>query len=117
MFMNREVAYKYKMSDLQAALGLAQLERIEELVSRKREIFSWYKTELQSVEGLQLNYQSADTFNTYWMVTVILEPRDGSKEEIIQELRIKGIDCRPFFSPLSSLPAYLVMPPGTVPTW
>ncbi|MCZ7562528.1 MAG: DegT/DnrJ/EryC1/StrS family aminotransferase [Burkholderiales bacterium] len=106
MFMNGEVAFKYKMSDLQAALGLAQLERIDELVSRKRKIFSWYAEELADVDGLQLNYQSSDTFNTYWMVTVVLDPSYGSKERIIRALRERSIDCRPFFSPLSSLPAY-----------
>ena len=52
MFWNHAVAYKYKMSSMQAALGLAQLERIEELVSRKRQIFSWYREHLAGVEGL-----------------------------------------------------------------
>jgi len=106
MFLNDEVAYKYKMSDLQAALGLAQLERIDEPISRKREIFSWYQEELADVEGLQSNFQSADTINTSWMVTAVLEPRYGGKERIIKELRARGIDCRPFFYPLSSLPVY-----------
>lgn len=55
MFWNTEVAYKYKMSSLQAALGLAQLERIEELVARKREIFAWYQQELGDIEGITLN--------------------------------------------------------------
>ena len=49
MFFNTEVAYKYKMSSLQAALGLAQLERVDELIERKRQIFSWYKRELSGV--------------------------------------------------------------------
>ena len=46
MFWNTEVGYKYKMSSMQAALGLAQLERVEELIVRKREIFTWYQKEL-----------------------------------------------------------------------
>jgi dTDP-4-amino-4,6-dideoxygalactose transaminase len=52
MFFNHEVAYKYKMSSMQAALGLAQLERIEELLAAKRQIFSWYKRELRGVNGI-----------------------------------------------------------------
>jgi len=49
LFHNTEVAYKYKMSSMQAALGAAQLERVEELIARKREIFSWYAEELSGV--------------------------------------------------------------------
>ena len=110
MFFNTEVAYKYKMSSMQAALGLAQLERIEELSRRKLEIFSWYKDELSDVEGMTLNYQAPDTKSTYWMVTVVLEEEMGiGKEKLLQAMAEKDIDCRPFFHPLSSLPAYAAL--------
>ena len=58
MFWNTEVAYKYKMSAMQAALGLAQLERINELVQKKREIFFWYKARLQDIADLMLNVEN-----------------------------------------------------------
>lgn len=107
MFFNTEVAYKYRMSSLQAALGLAQLERIEELVARKRQIFGWYRDELAEVEGLTLNYEAPGTKSSYWMVTVILDKRFGiTKEYLMARMSEKNIDCRPFFHPLSSLPAY-----------
>jgi perosamine synthetase len=110
MFFNTEVAYKYKMSSMQAALGLAQLERVEELICRKREIFSWYNDELSDVEGVTLNYQAPDTKSTYWMVTVVLEKKLGmGKEDLQQAMAEKDIDCRPFFHPLSSLPAYAAL--------
>lgn len=106
-FLNTEVAYKYKMSSMQAALGLAQLERIDELVLRKRQIFDWYKEELAHIKGITLNSESLGTFNTYWMVTVILDSNYNlTKERVIEELGKKGIDCRPFFYPLSAIPAY-----------
>jgi len=60
MFWNAEAAYKYKMSSMQAALGLAQLERIDELVERKRQIFNWYKSELGSIPGITLNYEAPE---------------------------------------------------------
>jgi len=111
MFRNAEVAFKYKMTSMQAALGLAQLERLDELVDAKREIFDWYRTELADFEGLALNQEPAGTRNSYWMVTAIVDPRHGrSKEQIISSLRGEGIDCRPFFYPLSSLDAYRDMP-------
>ena len=107
MFRNSEVGFKYRMSSMQAALGLAQLERIEELVAHKRQIFAWYAAELSKVEGVTLNHEAPGTKNTYWMVTTILDPGFGiSKDRVIHRLREQGIDCRPFFEPLSSLKAY-----------
>jgi len=107
LFWNTEVAFKYRMSSLQAALGLAQLERVEELVERKRQIFRWYRDALSGVDGITLNYEAPHTRNSYWMVTAIIDARFGvTKEEIIAALSARGIDSRPFFYPLSSLPAY-----------
>ncbi|MFZ0064357.1 MAG: DegT/DnrJ/EryC1/StrS family aminotransferase [Pyrinomonadaceae bacterium] len=110
-FWNREIAYKYKMSSMQAALGLAQLERIEELLQRKREIFAWYKQELQGIEGITLNYELPGARNAYWMVTVVLDRSYGiEKDALQQQLSEQQIDCRPFFHPLSSIPAYEHLP-------
>lgn len=107
MFFNAEVAYKYKMSSMQAALGLAQLERIEELVAHKRRIFAWYEEELADVGRLALNYESPETKNTYWMVSAIVDRQFGiSKERLMELMDKQNIDCRPFFHPLSSIPAY-----------
>ena len=107
LFWNTEVAYKYKMSSMQAALGLAQLERLEELIERKREIFGWYKEGLSVIEGLALNPESATTRNSYWMVTVLLDKALGvDRDGLIAVMSEEKIDCRPFFHPLSSLPAY-----------
>ena len=107
LFWNSEVAYKYKMSSMQAALGLAQLERIDELVDRKRTIFNWYQAELAGNPAIRLNCEPAGTHNSYWMVTALLDAQLGIKKEWLTEaLAAKGIDSRPFFYPLSSLPAY-----------
>ena len=111
MFWNVEVAYKYKLSSMQAALGLAQLERIDELIARKREIFGWYQKALEGFEGITLNSEAASIKNTYWMVTAIVDERFGlAKEELIAALGQEGIDSRPFFYPLSSMPAYASWP-------
>ena len=106
-FWNTEVAYKYKLSNMQAALGLAQLHRMEELVDRKREIFSWYRDRLEGRTELRLNAEPAGLRNSFWMMTAVLDEGLGlSKEEVIGAMDERGIDCRPFFYPLSSLPAY-----------
>src|SRR6266404_8666786 len=107
LFWNHEVAHKYKMSSMQAALGLAQLERIDELMVRKREIFRWYRDELSGIEGLTLNPQATTTRNAFWMITAVLDPGLGIKKDYLQrELSERNIDSRPFFHPLSSIPAY-----------
>jgi len=106
-FWNTEVAFKYRMSALQAALGLAQLERIDELVARKRQIFGWYQERLGGRPGMTLNAEPAGTKNSYWMSTVLVDSRFGvTKENLLARLAEQGIDSRPFFHPLSSLPAY-----------
>ena len=106
-FRNTEVAFKYKMPPVAAAIGLGQVERAEELVVRKREIFDWYHEELENVPGLTLNQEPNNTKNTYWMVTAVIDPAlDWPKERLMAVLDTEGIDSRPFFHPLSSLPAY-----------
>jgi perosamine synthetase len=114
-FYNQEVAFKYRLSGVQAALGLAQVERGDELVARKREIFSWYQEELGDLPGVSLNAETAGAVNSYWMTTVVWDAALGvSKVELAAQLRERGIDTRPFFYPLSSLPAYQNSPHAAI---
>ncbi len=106
-FLNDEVAFKYKMSAVQAALGIAQMERIDALIAYKRQLFGWYRDRLAGVAGLQLNAEPQQVRNAYWMVTVVADPGFGHDKFSLQAaLRAKGIDSRPFFSRLSRLRAY-----------
>ncbi|SEI12521.1 perosamine synthetase [Methylobacterium sp. 275MFSha3.1] len=107
MFNNDMVAYKYKMSPLQAALGSAQLQRLPELVSMKRAIFGWYKERLDKDPRISLNPDHKEVYNSYWMSTAILDPSCGiEKGRLVSLLRERGVDVRPFFNPLSLIPAY-----------
>ena len=111
MFWNQTIGQKYRMSSMQAALGMAQLERLPELIERKRSIFDWYRRELGNLPGIALNSEASDVFNVYWMVTVVLDPELGwTKEKLVPALREHNVDCRPFFYPLSMLPAYQSFP-------
>src|SRR5262249_5457932 len=90
---------------------LAQLERLPELIARKREIFDWYRRALGNVEGITLNSEAPDVRNVYWMVTAVIAPKLGwTKEKLLPALREQTIDGRPFFYPLSALPAYESFP-------
>lgn len=113
-FLNEKVAFKYKMNAVTAALGLAQLERIDELIARKRDIFRWYRERLGNLNGIALNVEPAATTNSYWMVTAIVDPAFGlGKFDIMAAMKERNIDTRPFFSPLSSLPAFADKPETT----
>jgi perosamine synthetase len=106
-FLNTEVAFKYRMSAVQAALGVAQMERIDALIEHKRAIFDWYRERLAGLSGVTLNAEPAGTQNSFWMVTVVLDPALGlDKFALMAELDSRSIDSRPFFSPLSTLPAF-----------
>ena len=106
-FQNSEIAYKYKMSSVQAALGIAQMERVESLIDQKRQIFNWYQERLHSKVDICLNYEPENVKNSYWMVTVVPQNKDMIDKFSLQaELAKKQIDSRPFFSRLSTLLPY-----------
>jgi perosamine synthetase len=105
-FRSVEVAWKYKMSEMQAALGRVQLARLPELIEKKRQIFGWYEERLAD-SGVQLNAEGANESVTYWMVTAVLPTdRDVTPDRLRGELAAAGIATRPFFHPLTSIPAF-----------
>jgi perosamine synthetase len=106
-FYNTEVAFKYMPSNLSAALGYGQFLRIGELIEIKRNIFLRFKKNLSHVKGLRMNQEDEKVFNGAWATTVVFDSNLGLKcDEVINELRALQIPARPFFYPLSSLPAY-----------
>jgi len=106
-YWHPEIGYNYRMTNLQAALGLAQLERIDELIEKKRQIFGWYKEFLGDLEGIRLNPEKEWAKNVFWMVCIVLEKELGiSRDELMAKLKEKGIDTRPFFYPMSQMPMY-----------
>lgn len=101
------VGFKYKMSNIQAALGCAQVERIKELTQRKREIFMYYREHLAALPGVCMNSEPENTVNGAWMPTVVFEAETGVTLEKLQKaFGDENIDARVFFSPLSSLPMF-----------
>lgn len=107
IFWCEKIGLKYKMSNLQAALGLAQLERIDELITSKRTIFSRYKQLFLNLD-LKWNVEEKEDVNSYWMPTFILPESYCLKDrnQIIEQLISKGIQARPFFYPVSIFPMF-----------
>jgi perosamine synthetase len=109
------VGFKYKMSNIQAAIGCAQVERAAELISRKREIFRYYREQIASIPGASTNPEPEGIVNGAWMPTVVFEPEVRvTREQLQRELKAENIDARVFFWPLSSLPMFTRQPQNTV---
>jgi perosamine synthetase len=106
-FWHTDVGYMYRMTNMQAALGLAQLERVGEFIVKKRKIFSWYNARLRGVKCIRLNYEAPWAKSLYWMSSVVLEKNAPIRRDALMvELKKRMIDTRQFFYPVSMFPMY-----------
>ena len=104
-YYHSELAFNYRMTNLQAALGLAQMEQIDAFIARKSEIFHGYSEVLEGVPGLGLNPQEGDVKSVYWLICAVLGPESQlSRDGLALALREHEIDSRPFFIPMHQLP-------------
>ena len=110
-FWPDKVGFKYKMSNIQAALGCAQMERIAELTGRKRQIFHYYRDRLRDLQDVQMNPEPTNIVNGAWMPTVVFNAATGvTREKLIAAFAADNIDARVFFYPLSGLPMFEARP-------
>lgn len=108
-FWAETIGFKYKISNIQAAIGYAQVERIDELIKRKRELFFEYNKLLSTLNGLTMNPIPTDekTQYGYWMPTVVFENKiNFNREKLLKIFKENNIDGRVFFYPLSMLPMF-----------
>jgi perosamine synthetase len=105
-FVHEELGWNLRMTNLQAALGVAQLERLDEFVQRKRAMGARYTERLAGVPGLQLPLaKTPDADNIYWVYGLVLDdevPFDA--DEAMKRLARLGVGCRPFFWPMHEQP-------------
>jgi perosamine synthetase len=105
------VGFKYKMSNVQAAIGCAQVERIGELVARKRAILAAYRERLADLPAIAMNPEPAGTVNGAWMPTAVFDASAGVTREALQRaFAEENVDARVFFHPLSGLPMFAPRP-------
>lgn len=99
-FMHEDIGFGYRMTNLQAAIGCAQFERIDEIIDKKRKIAHYYNKNLKDIPGLQLPIEKSYAKNVYWMYHVVLHKEFGiSRELVIKRLKNYGIETREAFIP------------------
>lgn len=106
-YWHPEIGYNYRMTNVQAAIGLAQFERIEDLIAIRRRNALHYNQRLADLPGLTLPPETAWATNVYWMYSVVIGDDFGlSRDDLRHRLREANIDSRPFFYPVHTLPMY-----------
>ena len=106
-FWSDEIGYQYTIGNLTAALALAQVERIEDLVGRKREIFGWYDERLKNVPGIQIIREKKDCKSNYCYPNILLdESIKVDRDAVVAELREYNIHFRPTFPRMSRMPVF-----------
>ncbi len=104
-YWHEDVGYNYRMTNLQAAIGCGQLERIQSILSEREQIRAHYQKELKGCNWLEFQSDSLpNRKNVVWLVSGLL--KDCERDDVISKAKSKGYELRPFFYPLSSMPLY-----------
>jgi perosamine synthetase len=106
-FVHEEAGFNFRLTNLQAALGLAQMSRIDDIVARKRRMGEAYTRSLSGLQGLQLPTEEPWARNVYWMYGVVLTGEANmDAQRFAQELRQRGVETRPFFVGMHEQPVF-----------
>jgi perosamine synthetase len=97
------IGYNYRMTNICAAIGLAQLERVESLLQRKRAIAQWYREELKELPVVA-QPEKDDVRHSYWMVSILVDAEH--RDPLRSHMAKSGIETRPLFSPVHTMPMY-----------
>ncbi len=102
------IGFNYGLTNLQAAVGIGQLQQIKKLVSQKRKIAATYKKLLQNTPGINFQQEANYAKSNWWMFSVLVDKQKFglSRDQLIKDLLKKNIETRPFFYPLPALPPY-----------
>lgn len=107
-FIHNEIGYNYRLSNIQAAMGVAQMEQIEGFITKKRAMCRIYETAFHELEGITLMPTQPETEPTYWLYTILF--RHGitlaARKAVVRTLNENGIGARPLWHPIHSLPPY-----------
>ena len=106
-YWSNVLGYNYNWTNLQAALALAQLRRIDELIAYKKWLFNEYEKHLMGVDGIQLSATNNNVDSVYWISVAIVDAKYGmNKEKLGIRFKEYNIDMRPLFYPVSEMPPF-----------
>lgn len=105
-FYHTDLGLNYRLTNVQAAIGVGQLRDIDNRVARKRRLAARYHTQLSGIEGLQLPVERDWAKNVYWMYAVVLDESRGDASSFARRLAQKGVDTRPFFLGMHEQPVF-----------
>jgi perosamine synthetase len=104
-FLHELPGYNFRMTGYQAAMGLAQFARIDQIIAQKRRVAHTYNRHLKDVAGLQLPIELPEARNVYWMYAITVGPEFGiTRDQLAQTLAAQGIETRTFFCPMNRQP-------------
>ena len=103
-YWHDEIGFNFRMTNICAAIGLAQLEGADVVLQKKQKIAQWYQDELAGA-GLKFQIAEEGAINSYWMVTIVAESAD-SRDEIRSFLKAHAVETRPVFYPAHTMPAF-----------
>lgn len=106
-FYHKEIGFNYRMPNLLAAMGCAQLENIDEYIKVKRKNAQYYNKLLKDIKGITIPKEESWAHNVYWLYSILIEDEYGiSRDELIKKLKGLGIEARPFFMPVHNMPPF-----------
>lgn len=110
-YLHQDIGYNYRMTNLQAAVGLAQMEKIDEFIKKKINTARLYHEQLSKIEGITLPYQEPWAKNVYWMYSILINEKilGLSRDEFMLKLAQEGIGTRSFFVPMHQQPIFRKM--------
>jgi perosamine synthetase len=115
-FWHPVIGYNYRMTNIEAAIGLAQLERLAENLARRRDIAARYRSRLSRIEAVAPQGSAEGTNSANWLVGVTLPVRSATeRDRVSARLAESGIETRPFFYPIHTMPPYAADNAGTLP--
>jgi len=106
-YWHEHAGFNFRMTNMQAAIGVAQLERIAELLKRRKKIFNYYDKKLKNIKRISLLPSNNWSENSYWLYTIVINDiGEEKRDKIVLKLKNSGIDCRPSFYPLNLMQPY-----------
>ncbi len=110
-FNHDEIAYNYRMPNINAAVGCAQLEQLDDFIARKRKLADRYANAFASLEGAQFFSEPHGASSNYWLNAILLDDQDiSARNEVLEHLIEAKLQCRPVWTPMHQLPIYKSAP-------